>query len=104
MNAMIKVARLSTARERERSRMYRQQNKAKVRLARKKRERLQRSGAKLKKSRIGSAAGGYSFVMASPQTSGSSSGGVSPPRMQATGRQQFPVEVASRHTVRKLGR
>jgi len=102
MNAMIKVARLSTARERERSRLYRQQNKAKVRLARKKRERLQRSGAKLKKSRIGSAAGGYSFVMASPQTSGPS--GVSPPRMQATGRQQFPVEVASRHTVRKLGR
>ena len=102
---LSKLARVSTSQEREKSRQYRQQNRAKVRLAAKRRKRRQDAGIQLKKSRVGTAAGGYSFVMSSPggRSGGHGSGGKLNLKVPSD-RHSFPVNVASSHQVRPLGR
>ncbi len=57
-----KVAKLSTQREKSRAKQYRLRNKAKIQLAAQKRKRAIQAGSHRVKKRVGTAAGGYSFV------------------------------------------
>lgn len=57
-----KIARISTQREKSQAKQYRMRNKAKIQLAAQKRKRAIQAGSHRVKKRVGSAAGGYSFV------------------------------------------
>jgi hypothetical protein len=66
----MKVARLSTAREKEQKKRYRQANKAAIARKAKIRRRKIESGAQMQRRRSGTAAGGYTFTATSRQVKG----------------------------------
>lgn len=63
---LVKEARISTQQEKSRAKIYRMANKAKIARSAKRRRRRQKGGMQLKRKRVGSAAGGYSFIAAAP--------------------------------------
>ena len=69
-----KVARISTAKEKAQAKQYRMQNKAKIQRASNIRKAKIQSGAHRVRKRVGSAAGGFSFVQAPPSSGGGNSG------------------------------
>lgn len=85
--SLIKEARLSTPAEKAKMRQYRQKNKAQLAMKAKRRSREQKQGVRRKKKRIGTAAGGYSFIdEGQGNKSGSSRGRTfKAPKMQNAG-------------------
>ena len=59
---LTKEAKLTTPEQRAKMKQYRQKNKAKLSMKAKRRKQKEQQGAKRKKKRIGTAAGGYTFV------------------------------------------
>jgi hypothetical protein len=76
MKALLKVAATTSPDKRMKDRAYRAANKEKVKRSARRRKRMQAAGLKLKTTRIGTGAGGYTFVVQGkkPQSSGSKGG------------------------------
>jgi hypothetical protein len=62
MKALLKIAKISTQAEREKSRQWRMKNKEKAKRYAKRIKRQIKQGVRIPMKRVGSAAGGYSFV------------------------------------------
>lgn len=60
---LVKLARIATAQERLAAKRYREMHKAQLNRKAKKRRRMIAAGVVLPKTRVGTAAGGYSFVV-----------------------------------------
>ncbi len=68
LSIMEKNARITTQAERIRMKQYRMKNKAKLRRKARIRRRKEKSGMRRRKKRVGTAAGGYTFITAPPKT------------------------------------
>jgi hypothetical protein len=79
---LSKEAKLSTPQEKARARTYRLQNAVSLKRKSKKRRKLLKSGIKRAQKRVGTAAGGYSFI----PSAGAKSGGVPSMSSGSTGR------------------